>query len=247
MRILRVLRVVKISKFMQKLEDIVNIDFFQISGAILQLLFFILLIAHWGACFLFYISFNECISNGICWLATYQVLDTDIYTQYVSSFYFFIMTMTTVGFGNYNPISFNEKLYQIFCMLISCGFFAYIIGSLGKILSRSYDEESAFKEKIMMINKYLIEKDISEKLRVKIKIFLEHRLETKMEHKLDENEVLGLINKNLKEEIITEINKKLLIKFKFFNNFEQLSMKMTKIIKDETISKNEVIFEVTII
>jgi len=65
-----------------------------------------------------------------------------------------------------------------------------------------------------------------------------------MEEKLDASEVLDLINKNLKEEIIYEINKKLLNNFKYFNDFERICIKITKIIKDETMSKNELIFEV---
>jgi len=251
MRILRVLRVVKLSKFVQKVikfiikfEETINSDFFQISGSVIKLLFAMLLFAHWGACFLFYIGVNECIQNGVCWLLKDFLIDAPKYDQYIASFYFFITTMTTLGFGDFRPVSLNERLYQVFCMLLSCAMFAYIIGSMGKILSVNYDTEALFKEKIMTINKHLVDKEVDEPLRVKIKTFLEHKLETKMEEKLDASEVLDLINKNLKEEIIYEINKKLLNNFKYFNDFERICIKITKIIKDETMSKNELIFEV---
>lgn len=244
MRILRVLRVAKITKFVQKFEETINSDFFQISGAILQLLFGILLFAHWGACFLFYIGINECMDIGNCWILQNGLIDDGKYNQYIASMYYFITTMTTVGYGYYSPMTFNERLYQVFILLLSCGMFAYIIGSMGKMISKSYDTESLFKEKIMLINKHLIYKEVDEALRTKIKTFLEHKLDQKMELKLDGSEVLSMINKNLREEIIFEINKKLLDNFKYFNAFESICHKITKIIMDETISKNETIFEV---
>lgn len=209
-----------------------------------QLLFTILLVAHWGACFLFYIGYNECVVTGLCWLQEYSLIDASVYEQYIASFYFFIETMTTVGYGDFRPISPNERLYQIFCMLISCGIFAYIIGSLGKILSTQFDAENRFKEKIMVINKFLSERDVNDNLRIKIKTFLEHKLETNDPEGVDENMVFDLINRNLREDIIKEIEKKLLSNFQFISEYEKFCIKVTKILKDETIYKNEVIFDV---
>jgi len=213
----------------------------------MKLVFSVLLVAHWGACFLFYIGMNECSSNGICWLLDYNLLEVGKYQQYVASFYFFIMTMTSVGFGEFNPKTPFEMLYQIFSMILSCGMFTYIVSSMGEILSRRYDAESEFKDKINKINRILTDKEVSESLRVKIRIFLEYKLECKMNFTLDEDEVLGLINHNLTDEIILEINLKLINKFKYFNNFESLCVKISTILIDETIMNNEVIFDVSLL
>jgi len=154
--------------------------------------------------------------------------------------------MTTVGYGNINPSTPNGQIFQIFSMILSCGTFTYIIGSMGKIISRNYDADTLFKEKILIINKFLYENGISDSLRFKIKMFLEYKLEMKVENKLEENEVLTMINKDLKEEIILEINLKLIDNFKYFNKFEAICVKISKILQGETIMKNELIFDVII-
>jgi len=44
--------------------------------------------------------------------------------------------MSTVGYGDISPQSSPEKLYTIFSMIISCGVFAYIMGSIGTFVQR---------------------------------------------------------------------------------------------------------------
>jgi hyperpolarization activated cyclic nucleotide-gated potassium channel 2 len=46
------------------------------------------------------------------------------------------MTMTTVGYGDIFPHSSEEKLYTILAMIVSCGVFAYIMGSIGSFVER---------------------------------------------------------------------------------------------------------------
>ena len=87
-------------------------------------------------------------------------------------------------------------------MIISCGVFTYIISTTGEVLSRSYDVETDFNEKMNKISMLLIERDVSEQLRLKIKTFLGYKLELRIEERIDANEVLGLINRNLTEEIM---------------------------------------------
>ena len=65
------------------------------------------------------------------------------------------------------------------------------------------------------------------------------------EEKIDETEVLGLVNKNLREEIILEFNGQMLSKFEYFSNFEKICVLITKLIREENLSKNETIFDVS--
>jgi len=49
--------------------------------------------------------------------------------------------MATVGYGDIYPITDNEMLVNIFAMAIASGMFAYIVGSIGGLVSKSnYDE-----------------------------------------------------------------------------------------------------------
>jgi len=60
--------------------------------------------------------------------------------------------MTTVGYGDITPQTKYEKVYVIFSMLISCGVFAYVVGSIETIARRSNTMATVFKEKILHVN-----------------------------------------------------------------------------------------------
>jgi len=157
--------------------------------------------------------------------------------------------MTTVGYGDFTPVTFNEKLFQILIMMISTCIFAYIIGSVGNIISYNYDLETDFQSKILIINNYLIEMDINETLRLKVKTYLENVLRTMLEERINDFEILGLINKNLREEIILELNGLIVKNCEYFGGYEgsdKVCILLTRLIKDEILGKNDIIFEVSI-
>ena len=54
-------------------------------------------------------------------------------------------TITTVGYGDVYPITANEKIFGTACMIVACGIFAFIVGSIGSILDRNTTIISDFK------------------------------------------------------------------------------------------------------
>jgi hypothetical protein len=38
--------------------------------------------------------------------------------------------MITIGYGDVTPVTEGEKVFTIFILIISCGFFSYILGSV---------------------------------------------------------------------------------------------------------------------
>ena len=61
-----------------------------------------------------------------------QTMDT--VQKLILSSYFALTTLSTVGYGDYFPVSKEEKIFVIFIMLAGVAFFSYLMGQFIEIL-----------------------------------------------------------------------------------------------------------------
>ncbi len=242
LRMIRLLRIVKIKKFLTYLEDYLMSDTFNMFIQFSQLGLMFVFIAHLGACFWFFIGISEFEDKGHSWIIDAQILDSDVSVKYIVSLYYYITTMCTIGYGDIVPKTSIEKLFASFNMLLACGVFAYIIGSLGIVFSTRYDNETIFQSKMNDLIHFLRKRKVDKFLIFKIRKYLEHVLENKKEHKIDEHEVLEILNKNLRDEIILHLNGQILKGFKLLNRFEEFCILIAYSMHTEVINPNENIF-----
>jgi voltage-gated potassium channel len=57
-------------------------------------------------------------------------LEPDNFESLVNTFYFVLTTLTTVGYGDYSPITLPAKLYTVFMFLIGIGLLGVVIGKI---------------------------------------------------------------------------------------------------------------------
>ena len=71
------------------------------------------------------------------WLPDYEMTVgyeiSDWLTQYIIAYYFTIVTMITVGYGDITPKTDNTRLITIFIMVFSSALFGYIMNKIAII------------------------------------------------------------------------------------------------------------------
>lgn len=68
------------------------------------------------------------------WINKRDISEDKWYNKYIEAFYFTMVTMATVGYGDVLPITPVEKTACVVLMLASCGIFAYSMNTIGNIL-----------------------------------------------------------------------------------------------------------------
>ncbi len=134
-------RLIRIQKMYER-----TLDHFQLKKAnhlsVLSLLILglkVLFVAHLGACFWhFQSSFQMTMGEDRTWIVYYKLIDENWLVRYVNCFYFIIVTMVTVGYGDMAPQNHIEKVFICFLVLFGCGLFGYCLNKIGSIFQQIF-------------------------------------------------------------------------------------------------------------
>jgi hypothetical protein len=97
-------------------------------------------ILHICACLYCYLGLNY--SNTWVWQYTDLVDNTSILDIYVSSYYFLTETFSSTGYGDLTPINNIEILFIMFCEILNCGLYAYLLSNVLDILTNKENSVS---------------------------------------------------------------------------------------------------------
>lgn len=201
LKMLKLLRVVKIKRILSKFDDYIVTDQMNLLVTFLNLTVKIIIVAHYMGCFFFYKGMQELRENNEGWLVNSDMIDLPFREQFVTSIYWAMVTMAGVGYGDVLPITKDERRYAFINMIISSGIFAYTVNSIGTIVSEYSSTSASYREKMMYVNKLMIEKEMPYELRMKIRRYLDYVFESKKEIKVDENDVHAMLNENLNDKL----------------------------------------------
>lgn len=71
---------------------------------------------------------------------------------YMTSFYFTITTIVTVGYGDITAISVIEKIVAVFLMITGVIAFSFATGTLASIIQNQDSNEAKLKEKMAILS-----------------------------------------------------------------------------------------------
>ncbi|CAI2366607.1 unnamed protein product [Moneuplotes crassus] len=222
LRILRLIRVLKIKRLVYKIEEYIVTDTLTLIMDSLKMLMVIFFMTHLMACTFYFVGDYEASVQPLTWIVINDIQDLTLYEKYITCVYFSFTTITTVGYGDISPNTNLEKIYGMLAMLIACGFFAYIVGSIGSIVNKSNIMVSEFRLRMSHINQFLIHKNIPMELKTSIMSYLEYMCDYKKMYKLEEGEVLAMLNDTLRENVIVYLNGRIIQSAIVFKHFSML-------------------------
>ena len=100
----------------------------------------------YNLCRIFFGKLNEESKKN--WIFQKDLEDAPHSELYITSFYFTVTTLVTVGYGDITPYSVEEKALCIFLMLIGIVSFSFATGTLASIITSIDSYEAHLKEKI---------------------------------------------------------------------------------------------------
>ena len=113
--------------------------------------------------------------------------------------------MLTVGYGDILPLTYLEHCFAIIAMMITCCVFAYIMNTIGNILEELNNQRAYLRKQQNLVNHFLKEKKIDNKLQLKIKKHLVNVWNLKKENKIDTNSLIEKIPETFREEVMLQI------------------------------------------
>jgi voltage-gated potassium channel Kch len=242
-RLLKLLRLAKLKKIFADIEDYVNSETSSNMVLILKLVFLAFFIAHWTGCMWYYVSVLDSQTHPKTWVSVAYFETGSMSEVYVTSLYWAFITMATIGYGDIVPITPNETLFAFLVIFITCGMFAYTIGSIGVVVSNYTQDERLYREKCVSINAFMKNKKIPLDLQFRTRRYLEYTWDQLKNKTIGEVEIIKLLSEPLREEVFVYTRGSILNNCLVFKNFSVNFIKqLAKLLEVRTFAPSDTIF-----
>ncbi|KAM3146799.1 hypothetical protein pb186bvf_000953 [Paramecium bursaria] len=173
-RLYRLIRLLKMSKINMNIKNKTQnarlLSYLGISEGAIKgfiLLGKILLVNHLVACFWYFVAkYNDFDSNS--WVYMAKLEDADLFTKYSAAFEWSLQTLTTVGYGDIQATSVEERTFAIVWMILGTGFFSYTLGKLSSILENVDKKWVEFEKRMHLFNDFSVRVKLPYALKCKV-------------------------------------------------------------------------------
>ncbi|XP_030580476.1 potassium voltage-gated channel subfamily H member 1-like isoform X2 [Archocentrus centrarchus] len=222
---LKVVRLLRLGRVARKLDH-----YIEYGAAVLVLLVCVFgLAAHWLACIWYSIGYYEVIdkdSNTVRMDSWLYMLGETVGTPYrfnasssgtweggpskdsayITSLYFTMTSLTSIGFGNIAPNTDGEKIFAVAMMMIGSLLYATIFGNVTTIFQQMYANTNRYHEMLNSVRDFLklyqVPKGLSERV-------MDYIVSTwSMSRGIDTDKVLQICPKDMRADICVHLNRK---------------------------------------
>eukprot|EP01043_Picozoa_sp_COSAG02_P062262 COSAG02_NODE_8546_length_2530_cov_1.521596_2_plen_340_part_00 len=190
-RLLKLLRLLRMNRLLKKYEE----EFYALKSGLkmMKIGLVVTFSCHWLGCVWYYFGTEEwrdpteLYPDGTNILPWTQVLwpevwhnetdprNTDKLTRYVTSLYWSMMTITTVGYGDVHARTLLEKGVSMLCMIVGGFIFGLIIGALSDLSRRSNPAQKELNKKVGWLSAYMADRRVPQALTRTIRAYFNSR------------------------------------------------------------------------
>jgi hyperpolarization activated cyclic nucleotide-gated potassium channel 1 len=124
-------------------------------------------------CFWYYAAKINNFEEGT-WVYELGLSEQSPAELYITSVYWAVATIATVGFGDIHAFNELEQLIAIFWMIFGVGFYSFTVGSLSTLLSSLDTRSSHLQNKITFMDEFCQDTKLPKSLKDKIRRVLEY-------------------------------------------------------------------------
>eukprot|EP01083_Nonionella_stella_P197641 726461_1 len=183
--------------------------------------FYYIMASHLTGCVFFYIAQDEYFSGSTSWYYA-QVGEAElssIWTQYINSIYWAIVTMTTVGFGDRIPITTLETVFVVFVEFLGLALTCTIVANLSTLVANMDSAVGDFQRQMDDLAKYMDFRDLPANLRRRIRDF--HEYVWSQSQGVDERTLLDGLPTRLAMQVAGASTKDVISKIEFFKSCDE--------------------------
>lgn len=168
---LRLWRLRKVKQFFTRLEKDIRFNYFWIRS--IKLLFVSLFLVHCAAC-LYYMLADLYPHQGRTWIGALipNFRESSLWIRYISSLYWSITTMTTVGYGDLHAVNTWEMIFIIFYMMFNLGLTAYLIGNMTNLVVEGTRRTMEFRNSIQAASNFVSRNHLPPRLKQQILAYM---------------------------------------------------------------------------
>ncbi|PNT72497.1 hypothetical protein BRADI_2g45170v3 [Brachypodium distachyon] len=196
---LRLWRLRRVSSLFARLEKDRHFNYFWVRCA--KLICVTLFAVHCAACF-YYLIADRYPHPRDTWIGNtmpdfhYQGL----WIRYVTSIYWSITTLTTVGYGDYHAENIREMIFNIFYMFFNLGLTAYLIGNMTNLVVHGTSRTRKYRDTIQAATSFALRNQLPTRLQDQMISHLSLKFRTDSEG-LQQQETLDALPKAIRSSI----------------------------------------------
>ncbi|KAL2081092.1 hypothetical protein ACEWY4_022945 [Coilia grayii] len=199
--LVRLLRVSRLVRFFSEFEQMSNANleglrlFFRIIG--LFMMMFIL--CHWNGCLQYFVPLLEQFPSE-CWVQRENLMNATIGEKYTFGIFRALSHMIGISYGSEGPSTDEVELWVDMVSMVSGALMYTVMVANAAAMMTNVDAPSkVYKSKVNHLEDYMAYRKLPKNLRLRIIDYYQARYGGKW---FDEKEILSLLSKSLKEEIL---------------------------------------------